>query len=512
MITFARLSFYDIVNDMTYNVVWFKKDLRTRDHEPLSSAIRDWRTIGLFIIEPEWLTSPEFDPSHYVFMEQSLQELKKELSSIGVPLIVEVGETRDVLQKLHFQYKIRTLFSHEETGLNWTFQRDLRVKRWTKSENIPWKESRQFGVIRGLKSRDVWAKLRNQTVHRKLVKLESQSQSVLNEIQSSPIPTISDLGLSPSGIKNAQIGGRQQGERTLESFMSSRGLQYMSSLSSPANSQAGCSRLSPFLTWGNLSVSEVLHAIDNKRATLRDTPQDRNWLKNLEHFESRLAWHCHFIQKLESEPEIEFQNMNRAFDGLRENDFNEDYFEAWCKGETGFPIIDAGMRALKMNGWINFRMRATLMSFASYQLWLHWRRPAQFLAKHFIDFEPGIHFSQAQMQSGVTGINTIRIYSPKKQAAEKDPNGIFIRRYCPELSKLSNVDLAEPHLVPPLLAQSIGFTLGRDYPEPIVDPESAYHNAKKRIFEWMEKPPVRSAARHVYQRHGSRSNSGSTKR
>lgn len=235
-------------------------------------------------------------------------------------------------------------------------------------------------------------------------------------------------------------------------------------------------------------MSEVVRELELKKQSLGTSPEDRWWRRSLESFESRLAWHCHFIQKFESEPEIEFQNMNRSFDGMREHEFNEEYFEAWCQGETGFPIIDASMRSLQLNGWINFRMRAALMSFASYQLWLHWRRPAQFLARLFVDFEPGIHFSQAQMQSGVTGINTIRIYSPKKQAAEQDPKGEFIRKYCLELAGLSIADLPEPHLTPPLIAAALGFESGITYPKPIVDPEQAYSAAKKKIFEWRERP------------------------
>jgi deoxyribodipyrimidine photo-lyase len=490
---------------MAYNIVWFKKDLRTTDHAPLSIAIQEGPTLGLFIIEPEWLISPEFDSCHYVFLQESLRDLQSELRKLGVPLLIEIGEVVTTLQLIHQRLGLRKLFSHEETGLNWTFQRDLRVKKWCKSLNIPWLEYRQFGVIRALRNRDTWMNQRNQILIRNLYFTPGQEWPHTIDLKPSSIPTLKDLQLQPSEKIHAQKGGRVQAEKVLTSFFDSRSRHYSKSMSSPTLSASGCSRISPYLTWGNLSMTEVITQLSKKRATLGSQPEDHWWLKNLDAFESRLAWHCHFIQKFESEPEIEFQNMNRAFDGIRETEFNEEFFEAWCKGETGFPMIDASMRSLKINGWINFRMRAALMSFASYQLWLHWRKPAQYLAKHFIDFEPGIHFSQAQMQSGVTGINTIRIYSPKKQAIEQDPKGDFIRKFCPELASLSTEDLAEPHLTPPLIAASLGFMSGVSYPEPIVDPESSYQNAKKRIFEWMEKPIVRSAANAVYQKHGSRS-------
>ena len=130
------------------------------------------------------------------------------------------------------------------------------------------------------------------------------------------------------------------------------------------------------------------------------------------------------MQKLEDEPAIEWRNFARVFNGLRPGDatplegLHRDHFEAWCEGRTGYPMVDACMRQLRATGWLNFRMRAMLVSFAAYHLGLHWREPGLFLARQFLDFEPGIHWSQMQMQSGTTGINTLRIYSPAKQARD----------------------------------------------------------------------------------------------
>ena len=210
------------------------------------------------------------------------------------------------------------------------------------------------------------------------------------------------------------------------------------------------------------------------------------------------------MQKFEDQPSLEFENMNRAFDGLREDEFREDRFEAWCRGETGYPMVDACMRALHDTGWINFRMRAMLVSFASYHLWLHWRRPAVFLAKHFLDYEPGIHFSQFQMQAGVTGINTLRIYSPAKQGIDQDPEGEFLRRYCPELEGVAAGCLPEPHLMSLNEQSKAGCRIGKDYPEPIVDHREAYSRARKRMGEFKARPETKEQSERVQKQHGSR--------
>jgi deoxyribodipyrimidine photo-lyase len=187
--------------------------------------------------------------------------------------------------------------------------------------------------------------------------------------------------------------------------------------------------------------------------------------------------------------------MHSAFEGMREDDFRQDWFEAWCEGQTGYPLVDACMRSLHANGWITFRMRAMLVAFASYHLWLDWRRTAPFMARLFTDYEPGIHYSQFQMQSGVTGINAIRIYNPVKQSCDHDPEGRFIRRYLPELRDVPEDYIHEPWLMP---------TPPKSYPAPLVEHEAAARLAKQRMAAYRRGEDFKAEAAKVYRKLGSR--------
>jgi deoxyribodipyrimidine photo-lyase len=298
----------------------------------------------------------------------------------------------------------------------------------------------------------------------------------------SALPALPDLGLpASSAVPHLPPAGEAAGQAMLGSFLAGRALGYRRHLSSPLTAAEGCSRLSEHLAFGTLSMRSVHQATE---ATIQRTAS-RELAYGLRGFAGRLRWHCHFMQKLEDEPAIEWRNFARSADGLRPGDGHEltaadrERLQAWQEGRTGYPMVDACMRQLVATGWLNFRMRAMLVSFASYHLWLHWREPGLFLARQFLDFEPGIHWSQMQMQSGTTGINTLRIYSPAKQAADHDPLGEYVRRWVPEFGSAA-------------------------YPAPIVDERSAVAAAKQRLYGLRQTSEARDEAGAIQQRHGSR--------
>ena len=196
--------------------------------------------------------------------------------------------------------------------------------------------------------------------------------------------------------------------------------------------------------------------------------------------------------------------MNPELDSHLERNFCEERFLAWSQGKTGWPFFDACMRSLLATGWINFRMRAMLQSVASYTLWLPWQDTGLHLARCFLDYEPGIHWSQVHMQSGVTGINSIRAYSVSKQSTDQDPDGVFIRTWVPELKDVPTDCIHEPWEMTLEQQKQFNCVLGQDYPNPIVDEKLARKEGVSRSYSAKGQPEVRQRSLVVYDIHGSR--------
>jgi deoxyribodipyrimidine photo-lyase len=174
-------------------------------------------------------------------------------------------------------------------------------------------------------------------------------------------------------------------------------------ISRPFESQKSCSRLSPYITYGCLSLKYVCKETIQRISELRenDSLAAKNHIKSLSNFLSRLHWQSHFIQKLEDEPEIEKRNLNPDFNRIR-IETDQKLIDAVFSAQSGIPYIDAIMKELYITGWTNFRSRATLVSFLCNTCMQPWQSFAERLACLFTDYEPGIHYSQLQMQAATT--------------------------------------------------------------------------------------------------------------
>jgi deoxyribodipyrimidine photo-lyase len=221
-------------------------------------------------------------------------------------------------------------------------------------------------------------------------------------------------------------------------------------------------------------------------------PNAGKWVGSLVSFKSRMHWRDHFMQRLESEPVMEFQPLNRAYEKLDYAN-NPEQTEAFFAGKTGYPMIDAVMRCLHQTRFVNFRMRAMITSFACHTLQIDWRLVNKPLAQFFLDYEPGIHLSQLQMQAGVVGINTLRTYNPTKQLIDQDPACVFVKKWVPELRNFTPAEIID-HVTFPLA----------DYVRPIVEWRTASAEMRKKISEIRKSFFTKEISQTVFQKHGSR--------
>ena len=487
----------------TLSILWFKRDLRAADHAPLQAALASGHPIlPLYIMEPTYWAQDSSSSRHWQFIRDCLTELDSTLTALGQPLIFRIGEAIEIFTDLSKTYQISGIYAHQETGTGWTFERDKQIITSCRNAAIPFHEFPSNGVVRRLNDRDKWGAIRAKRMQEPLIAAPQSLQSI-GPCPSDRLPEPSNALIRNQISGRTQKGGRKSAKRLLAAFLSDKAQGYLPHISKPGQAGAFSSRLSPHLAFGSLSEREVFHGVSDYLNTGKDR-LSRAALKGGRSVLTRLSWRSHFIQKLEDQPEIEIRCMHPMFEEMRPKTPDEGRLIAWSEGQTGYPIIDSCMRCVKETGWLPFRMRAMLVSFASYHLWLDWRATAPVLARYFTDFEPGIHYSQFQMQSGVTGINTIRIYNPVKQSYDHDKQGVFIKKYVPELTRLPEQWVHEPHRMSAELSQRFGVEIGTDYPYPIVDNAASIREAKSKMAEHKRHPEFGAISAAIFQKLGSR--------
>lgn len=480
----------------TINLVWLKRDIRSQDHLPLQKAEESPLPYLIFMLfEPSVMAYPDTSLRHLQFQYHSIIQLNKKLKAFNKEVVLFHTEALTALHFLCEQFTINSIFSYQESGIQLTYNRDKAVALFCKENQIEWTEFQRDGIVRGINNRIGWDKQWYETMHAPVIKNEYAVGEFIELNNPYPLPEELEHQLRNYPTE-FQPAGETFAFKYLQSFVNTRGINYHKHISKPLESRVSCGRISPYISWGNLSVRQAYQFVYAQAKKSASKFAFTSFL-------ARLKWHCHFIQKFEVECSYETHCVNAGYE-LLEHPKVEEHIQAWKEGRTGFPLVDACMKCLQETGWINFRMRAMLVSVFCHHLYQDWRDATYHLAQLFLDYEPGIHYPQFQMQAGTTGINTIRIYNPVKQSREHDPKGIFIKKWLPQLQNVPEEHIHEPHKMTLMEQQLCGVTIGKDYPMPIVDIELAGKNARKNIWGHKNHELVLAENERILYRHTRR--------
>lgn len=482
---------------------WIKKDFRLRDNPALAEALAHAEAVvPVFLFEPTVLQAEETSGFHVAAWCEALADLRQRLAPQGGDVLVLEGDAPEAFQRLREAMPFEAIWSHEEIGSAVTFERDQAVARWCAEAGIAWHEVPQTGVFRGGINRDkraaAWKAFMADgplppPAPQDLARLRLPEAAESLALGGALTPGRFGHPLTAAQQAHRQAVSETAAEDTLRSFLHDRGRCYSGGISSPNDAFTCGSRLSVHLAWGTLTGRDVYAATEARQAELKGAtgPEAAQWRKSLASFKSRLHWRDHFIQRLESEPQMEFEPLNAAYADLPTP--GDRFLEAWFTGHTGWPLVDACMRCAATTGFLNFRMRAMVTSVAVHTLRIDWRKILYPMARLWADYEPGIHIAQTQMQAGVVGINQLRAYSPDKQLLDHDYDAVFVRRWVPELAEVP-AEAIRHHADRPVPG----------YPVPLVDRKESLKAFRSAYYTIKGRPETRALAERVYERHGSR--------
>ncbi|MFZ6863418.1 cryptochrome/photolyase family protein [Undibacterium sp. Ji67W] len=473
----------EIVPPFPLSLAWFRRDLRSFDHAALFHALRQSKeVIGVFVFDKSILDHLPANDRRIRFIHDSIIELQQALQKLGGGLIVRYGDPTDVIPELVTEFSAQAVFVNHDYEPA-AIRRDQHVATTLKTlscELISYKDqvifekeevlslsSTPFSVFTPYKN--AWLKkfyAHSDDFYSRAYPVEKYAAN-LKAIPHSEVPPLATMGFADSQDNPINLpAGMSGGQQLLDEF-TNRMKDYDIARDFPAIK--GPSYLSVHLRFGTVSIRHLVReAMQQIRTGANQGAQI--WL-------NELIWRDFYFMILHHHPRVETSAFKPAYDAIQwEKGTQADaFFQAWCEGNTGYPLVDAAMHQLNQTGYMHNRLRMVTACFLIKDLGIDWRRGEAYFAQKLNDFDLSANNGgwQWAASSGCDAQPYFRIFNPITQSEKFDAEGKFIRRYLPQLSKLDKRTIHAPWKAAPLLLQQAGVKLGEDYPFPIIDHDSA---------------------------------------
>jgi len=470
-------------------LVWFRRDLRADDHAALYHALRSARRVWcVFVFDTLILDElPRID-RRVEFILDSLRDLDSQLRSLGnahARLLVRHGHGGDELVSLARELGVQAVYTNHDDE-PFALERDARVRGQLADLGIALHTAKDHVVFERSELltgsgkpytvftpyRNAWLKklepffAKAYPVHRYADALAPPPDGA-----AAPMPTLASLGFAPSNLHELHIPVGNAGARELLADFAHRIDSYAEARDFPA--VKGPSYLSVHLRFGTISIRELVRlAREHIQAAERPAQCDgpATWL-------SELIWRDFYHQVLHHHPHVVGASFKPEYDKIRweHGKHADELFSAWCAGRTGYPLVDAAMAQINQSGYMHNRLRMVVASFLVKDLGIDWRWGERYFAVALNDFDLAANNGGWQWAAS-TGCDPqpyFRIFNPVNQSRRFDSQARFIRRYLPQLAKLPDDLIHAPWTARPIDLESAGITLGRDYPEPLVQHDVA---------------------------------------
>jgi deoxyribodipyrimidine photo-lyase len=455
---------------MRHALVWFRRDLRDFDHAALYHALKSAQAVYcIFIFDTEILDKLKNKEDRRVeFIWESVQELKNVLQKRGGDLMVKYGRARELIPQTAIELNIQAVFTNHDYEPN-AVERDANVEKQLLKENIEFHHFKDQVIF----EKDEVLSLSNnpysvftpyKNAHlKKLNDFYLMPYPVdryfkhLAKVTPSPLLSLESMGFARTNLSAIKLPTGMTGGAQLLADFEDRMDAYKEARDYP--SIKGVSYLSVHLRFGTVSIRHLA-----RQAVNRASAGSQTWL-------NELIWRDFYFQILYHNPHIaNGQSFKAAFNDLSFPN-NQAHFNAWCSGQTGYPLIDAAMQQINQTGFMHNRLRMVVASFLVKDLLIDWRWGECYFAEHLIDFDLSANNGgwQWAASTGCDAQPWFRIFNPVTQSERFDPSGKFIRKYLPALAQCSDKEIHAPWQITSHRQQSIGVVIGQHYPTPIVD-------------------------------------------